>query len=217
MNRFNYNSDDKLNVAKSRILQLLRLKYRDPNTIYVESDDTNYDVQFSKILNNINQLYNLFNLLVGYVPIINDKPAFRIPSNIAAYLQTNHTIISLLRNTNLIFNKIINNIGYVEPENITIYRQSFKEMLSLHTVFVQTVTYTGNFDVDTWSTQKRLSLTEKDIYNSLYEQTEEEINELIVYNSRLETTYSYRSKNVNIKRSPHQFNTTDNNNNITDE
>jgi hypothetical protein len=49
----NYVDYDDLNNAKKKILFLLKTKYTDPNTEYVETDDTNTDATFMSVVNGI--------------------------------------------------------------------------------------------------------------------------------------------------------------------
>ena len=62
-----FREDSDINNAQKKILFLLQTKFKDPNTEYVETDDSDADQSFSLIVTGIDKSYQLVMQLITMI------------------------------------------------------------------------------------------------------------------------------------------------------
>jgi hypothetical protein len=214
---FNYKDSNDLNNAKKKITYLLNLKYKDPNTQYVESDDIDVDTKIIKISNNLSTIEGLLLQMISLVRIgtvsnnvHQRRNYFRSATSYITYSQYIHNVIKLFKDINFTFSKIINDIGYIEPENMTIYSENMSNVFDLFNALLAKVTTNGVVDVYNIGTTNPISATEISLLNDLTVEAHDELVQLLEFHKLVRNTYTYKNKNVQIKRNPRE--TTDDKN-----
>jgi hypothetical protein len=231
----NYIDYDDLNNAKKKILFLLNTKYKDPNTDYVETDDTDADGVFSRVVNALKSSKALALELIALtnrekdstatrsikVPRLDtsglqrtDKNGKNLFDNVTEtydvegryyhrsggsytnYYQNSIKLQSNLKNMNNELKSIINNIGYVEPENMTTYKEVYDEFMNK---LKQLLTY--------GTLVKFANTTDEQVknLNEIYTSITNESRTLYEYDNQIKSTYNYKNTNKERKRNPQTF------------
>lgn len=211
----NYVSLDALNDAKKRINYLMKVKYNDPSTEYVETDDTDADTIFQSVITGVKTGSDLFYQILTLIARSNTGVLyFRSGATFISFQQILLKLRNLLQTINKTIYNLNNKFGYVEPDNMAQFREN---MLIFRDASDKYIGFTRG---------DRLNIKKQ---KDTYEQEEaniEEFNKNILDESRIlkensdkiDATYNFRSSNVQQKRSaPIVFDNTPSNNNFDDE
>ena len=121
---------DSLNNAKAKVNYLLQMKYK--NTVQFSNNDetinTTVPEQFSEVLNYINNMRQYLIQMTELVNIAKSSNAQHYFRNIGSYtnfLKIYLTFSNAMVEVNRILNDIINNIGYVKPENMRLFLDEY--------------------------------------------------------------------------------------------
>jgi hypothetical protein len=195
----NYVDYDDLNNAKKKILFLLKTKYTDPNTEYVETDDTNTDAIFTSVVNGFIKTNDIMTQLISLVAIESTKgnknPSLyhRSANTYINYTQLSSKLESNFKTINKALQTIIKNIGYVEPENMRTYNEAYE-------IFEARYDELHGYEI----IKKVPNTTYEDINNLglIYESIYTEFKQIEDYDDQIKSTYNYKNTNKERKRNP---------------
>lgn len=136
-----------------------------------------------------------------YIDAVEEKLVHgnRYYRNINAYMNFNQYIYDVLKNTqkvNNIFKEIINDIGFVEPEDIQTYKESFQEFTKNLDDVGKHIIVNGVFKVVFKDPNNEID--KENLKNAVYSLKDEE-NELIKYNQNINQNYNYKPSNLKNK------------------
>lgn len=204
-----YNEEyEDLNIAKKRILYLMKLQYSDENEYnddYEATIDENVENGMNDIIKKIKLATGTINELSSLVSRHGsyDKPYFKGGAQFILFNKLIFELLNNLKNINDIFKKIINNIGYVEPNEINEFKESIKSLYDYFMRFINLNTYQGKISfsvVSTDKTDKRSDLLAINTIKDTLRTIQEEVTKIINYNNTISSNYNYKS--VNIKNKP---------------
>jgi hypothetical protein len=245
-----FEQEEDLNKAKKKILNLLKMKYNDDVSDYVESDDLGADEEMEKIIKLLSDTNGyLFQMLtatkkekdtinedytVTEEPDLNkdgtqklDKKGnlktktvsrtvetisygnlyFRSMSSYQSFMQQIFNAVRNMKQVNTIFSKIINNIGYVEPETMREYEEIVDQYYTYYNSMVDVTTRDGEFKVtikDKTNVYEKLNLSNEFSHIGIYTA------ELKKYEKIVDQTYNYKNVNVVTKRTKKYISNNDN-------
>lgn len=154
-------------------------------------------------------------VFVDRITLIPGHLYFRSTASYQKFTEQLYKLLENLKQINLIFVKIINNIGYVEPANMRLYEEAFGRFKEYYQNFADmTSDENGQFNVtikDTTSTFEKSNLITD------FTKINNEKDKLVKYNADVRNTYNYKNSIMKTKRSPINGNETDNNNYDDDE
>ena len=139
----------------------------------------------------------------------NARPFFR---NATTYMNFNTISLSLynsLVSINKNFKNIINNIGFVEPDDMNTYKETFTNLIDYYNKLILANTFRGqlHFKIHDTTAEPPDLRTLYDRFNSM----NNEIQEIKSHNNKIDQTYNYKSANVkstpkakNFKLSKHE-------------
>jgi hypothetical protein len=112
--------------------------------------------------------------------------------NLSTNLESN------LKSINVAFSKLVHHIGYVEPKNMKTYRETTVPFLSAYVMLDKIVGNTSKIVL------KFIAATDKKKANiqNIYTKIQSEVTDLRNYDTKVTSTYNYKSSNVDNKRNP---------------
>lgn len=124
----NYVSLDALNEAKKRINYLMKVKYNDPVTEYNETDDTNADEVFQKVISGVKSGSEILYQLVSLVSKTNNNVLYyKNISTFVSFQQNLLKLVNVLKSVNQTILSLNNQFGYVEPNNMSQFINNMTE------------------------------------------------------------------------------------------
>ncbi len=197
----NYETYEDLNKAKKKILYLMKLKYSsvDANELNDDTSKNNtVESVFTKILRDMESINTKLYQMATFVGV--NESSSRVKSKVFrstnAYYNFNQFSIEIgnsLYDINKDLETIINDIGYVEPEDIQIFFDLKTKMNENH-IYLSSLIYSarGNFRIILNITN---NVDEKENMVNLLTKIETEIIKLSEYEQTIRETYNYKSAN----------------------
>lgn len=108
-------------------------------------------------------------------------------------------LVNLLKSTNVSLQNLINNIGYVEPENMSLFKES---MSDFRTAYQQYNEFMRSDDSLAIKKHSESNTPEADNLKRNNELMNKEVVKLYEFDKKIDASYNYRSTNVQLKRSP---------------
>ena len=125
---------------------------------------------------------------------------FRSTNLYVNFNQLSLNLESNLKNINRLFSKLIDKIGYVEPENMQLYRDNMNVFVPTLDQLFTAVIKTNGFDVLLKGSAK--SADEKSNLKEVYDRLGQQSATLLDYDGQVKSTYNYKNKNMVLKRNP---------------
>jgi len=207
-----YNEEyEDLNKAKQKILYLLKLQYSDVEEVDNDEEQTDNQVEqgMDEIIKNIQTAINYINQMSTAVKYSRSKrnrptpPYFRTAT---VYINFNNNALQLLNSLELInrkFQLIINNIGFVEPADMSLYNDIKNELFNYYRNLLDINSFEGNLRFEIIDTSgKAVDFT------LLYEHFNKihiEMNKIYQYDNNIKQTYNYKSANIKYKSKTSDF------------
>ena len=109
-------------------------------------------------------------------------------------------LLEQLKQTNIICARIIDNIGYVEPDNMQQYKEKILQFMNFLGQFMKlTINATGVFKIHIKDSSTNFS--QSNLVNE-FGHIGEETTKLFEFNNKVNETYNYKNSNMVQKRSP---------------
>jgi hypothetical protein len=212
---------DDLNKAKKQILYLMKLKYEEDNEDddYNDTDDVNSEKGMESILksidNAISYINNMIPLTKRSTGAQSAHPFFRTQQTYISFVNLSLNLENTLKSINKTFKIIINNIGFVEPEDIDTFKDQYKTLINDHFDLVE-----NNSNSNTQVIEfKIIGSTDTDltILHERFNNIQNEITSLFNYNKSISQNYNYKSSNVKSKPKTINFMSSKQSNNDIDD
>jgi len=196
----NYENYEDLNKAKKRIMSLMKTKYGDVGEDYQESVDTDADEKMNNIIKQLNGAQtHAFNM----IPLIKLKSStgnayYRNEQSIMVFNQHVLSLSTSLTYVNRIFRTLIDDIGYVEPETLDIYKKSFDTFMRDFSKLNHIANVNGVLTI-TMSKGSQNEFDNNQVINE-FNNAMLETDELVKFNDVIRHNYNYKSLTVSAKK-----------------
>lgn len=206
----NYENYADLNNAKKQIMNLLKTKYGDIGEDYEEQTDTDSDRQMNNIIKFLNDAITYSFQMIPFIKkeadktdkrnrIIIGQSNYRNANALLSFNQFTLNLSNTLTNLNRIFKSLISNIGYVEPQTIDLYNQSYDKYVRVYSDLERLVIDNmGQFKIKMKAeiTQDTFEYNISREFNNVIAENRE----LVKYNDIVKHTYNFKNNTVLIKK-----------------
>lgn len=198
----NYIPLDELNEAKKKIMYLMKTKFSDPLTEYVESDDTDADNTFQKVISGVKSSSEVFFQLISFVAKKDGAGDTIYYKNITSHINFQQQVIKLvhlLQSVNQTIDSLNNNFGYVEPHNMTEFKDNMNDFNEIYRRFKKIAILNDKFNITPLNMKETgAAINNLNVYVS---KLTDEVDKLQKNETKITSTYNYKSSNVQLKRS----------------
>ena len=196
-----------LNNAKEKVLYLLNLKYSENVDDFNNDSTTNSNVEnsFDKIISMLEFGSQSIFQMFTFIRKKNTRRAEKYFRNVNAYVSFNDKIFSLsksMKNINRLFQTIIKDIGFVEPENITLYKEAYETFNRHFDELNDIIKTNGEFKIEHVNEENEIE--RQNLIDEIKTIDNEKIT-LDKYNQEITNNYNYTSANIKTNKKGHDF------------
>ena len=207
----NYVDLNELNNVKSKISYLLKMKYVENNNNQINNvEDLNIDAQFSEVLKLLNNSYQNLTQINSLFTMVNSG-YFRNISSYTNFLKLFLNFADSLEQINILLNQIINQIGYVKPQNMESFLNLYQRYTTAYTNFTTRVFHSADgvdskgveFKKDEIKINKyassghSLAKVEENEINTVYKSIKSKQDEFINIVDFIKNNYNYKGTRTN--------------------